>query len=78
MRWGLEVLQSCHRPDGDALGRVQILPHKGGDVMQMKLELPIPEGYVIKFVPYITKKDGTRLYAKHYGKKAFPIVVKAP
>lgn len=30
---------------------------------------------VIKFTTYITLKDGRRIYAKSYGKKAFPIVV---
>jgi hypothetical protein len=27
------------------------------------------------FRPYITKKDGTRLYASQVGKRAFPIVI---
>lgn len=46
--------------------------------MQEKQSFTVPDGYVVKFVPYITKKDGTRLYAKQFGKKAFPIFVKAP
>lgn len=28
---------------------------------------------MLKFTAYITLKDGTRLYARDYGKKAFPI-----
>ena len=44
---------------------------------QLKLNLPIPEGHVVRFVAYITLKNGKRLYAKACGIKAFPIVVKA-
>lgn len=32
--------------------------------------------FVIIFVSYITTKDGRRIYAKQFGKKAFPIKVK--
>jgi hypothetical protein len=44
---------------------------------QLKLNLPIPDGYVIKFVAFITTKTGKRLYAKTFGKRAWPILVKA-
>ena len=44
---------------------------------QQKLALPIPDGYVLKFVAFITLRNGMRLYAKQIGKKAFPIVVPA-
>lgn len=44
---------------------------------QLKFQLEIPEGYEIKFVAFITLKNGKRLYAKSLGKKAFPLVVKA-
>lgn len=27
----------------------------------------------IRFVKYVTTKNGRRIYASHYGKKAFPI-----
>lgn len=37
----------------------------------------VPKGYVVRFVAYITLKNGKRLYAKACGKRAFPIVVKA-
>jgi len=43
----------------------------------LKLNLPIPDGYVVRFVAYITLKNGRRLYAKACGIRAFPIVVKA-
>lgn len=43
---------------------------------QLKFNFPIPDGYVVKFVAYITVK-GKRLYAKAYGKRAWPILVKA-
>lgn len=46
-------------------------------IKQMKLSLPVPEGYVVKFVAYITLKNGKRLYAKAFGKRAFPLIVKA-
>jgi len=36
-----------------------------------------PPGYRWIFVAWITLKDGTRLYARDYGKKAFRILVKA-
>lgn len=43
---------------------------------QLKFDFPIPDGYVVRFVAYITVK-GKRLYAKAYGKRAWPILVKA-
>jgi hypothetical protein len=42
---------------------------------QMKLPLNVPEGYEVRFVAFITLKNGKRLYAREVGKKAFPIVV---
>lgn len=45
--------------------------------MQQKLPLSIPQGYVLRFVAYITLKNGKRLYAKACGKRAFPMIVKA-
>lgn len=44
---------------------------------QLKLSLPVPEGYVVRFVAYITLKNGKRLYAKACGIRAFPLIVKA-
>lgn len=44
---------------------------------QLKLDLPMPEGYEVKFVASITTKRGHRIYAKNYGFRAFPIVVKS-
>ncbi len=36
----------------------------------------IPNGYHYVFVAFITLKDGRRIYAKNYGKRAFRILVK--
>jgi len=43
---------------------------------QLKLALPT-DGYRVIFRPYITLKNGKRLYASTYGKKAFPILIPA-
>lgn len=32
---------------------------------------PPPKGFRVKRIPYKTQPDGTRTYAKQYGKKAF-------
>lgn len=43
-----------------------------------QLKLPLPsDGYTVVFRPYITLKNGKRLYAKHYGKRAFPIITRS-
>lgn len=44
---------------------------------QLKLPLPVPDGHEIAFVAFITLKNGKRLYAKQFGYRAFPIVVKS-
>lgn len=44
---------------------------------QLKLPLPIPEGYVLVFRPWRTLKNGKRIYAKTYGFRAFPMLMKA-
>jgi hypothetical protein len=44
-------------------------------VKQLKLPLPIPEGYQLVFRPWITLKNGTKLFARQFGKRAFPLVV---
>ena len=38
-----------------------------------KKESKKEEDVIYIFTPYITKKDGTRVYASQYGKKAFRI-----
>ena len=43
---------------------------------QLRLDLPLPEGYEIQFRAFITLKNGKRLYAKQYGLRGFPIPVK--
>jgi hypothetical protein len=49
---------------------------KGGIcVKQLKLPLPIPEGYELVFRPWITLKNGKKLFASQVGKRAFPLVV---
>jgi hypothetical protein len=57
---------------------MQIRP--GKEVMlvtQLKLPLPIPDGYVLIFRPYRDLKSGKRIFAKAYGFRAFPMIVKA-
>lgn len=44
---------------------------------QQRLNLPIPDGYELKFTSKITLKSGRVLYASQVGKRAFPILVKA-
>lgn len=57
---------------------MQIIPGKEVTLMQqLKLALPIPEGYVLIFRPYRDLKSGKRIYAKMYGYRAFPMIVKA-
>lgn len=43
---------------------------------QLKLPLNVPEGYEVRFVASITQKNGKKLYASQFGKKAFPIIVR--
>lgn len=42
---------------------------------QLTFKFPIPEGHTVVFRPWITLKNGTRLYAKQIGKRAFPLIV---
>lgn len=37
----------------------------------------IPEGHKVEFRAWITLKNGVRLYAKAYGLKAFPVLVRS-
>lgn len=46
-------------------------------MQQLKLALPIPDGYVLIFRPYRDLKNGRRIYAKTYGFRVFPMIVKA-
>jgi hypothetical protein len=43
--------------------------------MEKKTFPPVPDGYKLKFVAFITVK-GKRLYARACGKRAWPILVK--
>jgi hypothetical protein len=36
-----------------------------------------PDGFTYVFVSYVTRKNGTRVYASAYGLRAFRILVKA-
>ncbi|WP_158289005.1 hypothetical protein [Rubrivivax albus] len=42
---------------------------------QLKLPLPIPEGFKLVFRPWITLKNGKKLFAAQVGKRAFPLIV---
>lgn len=44
---------------------------------QLSFDFPIPEGMKVIFRPYITLKNGQRLWAKQCGKRAFPLIVPA-
>ena len=44
---------------------------------QLRLPLDVPAGYVVVFRPFITLRNGRKLWAKQVGKRAFPLVVKA-
>lgn len=63
-------------PRSEILVGQDIISGKEVPMEQLKFNFPIPDGYVVKFVAYITIK-GKRLYAKTYGKRAWPILVKA-
>ena len=43
----------------------------------IKAPLVVPEGYQVIYVASITLKNGKKIFASTYGKKAFPLVVKA-
>lgn len=42
---------------------------------QLTFNFPIPEGFTVVFRPWITLKNGKRLYASQVGKRAFPLIV---
>jgi hypothetical protein len=44
---------------------------------QLKLAIEVPPGYHLIFRPFITLKNGKKLWAWQCGKKAFPLVVKS-
>jgi hypothetical protein len=45
-------------------------------MQQLTFPFPIPDGYELVFRPHRTLKDGRVIYAKHYGKRAFPMLVR--
>ncbi len=42
---------------------------------QQSFNFPIPEGFTVIFRPWITLKNGQKLYARQIGKRAFPLIV---
>ena len=42
---------------------------------QQTFKFPIPDGFTVVFRPWITLKNGKRLYASQIGKRAFPLIV---
>jgi hypothetical protein len=44
---------------------------------QQSFDFPIPVGMKLIFRPFITLKNGRRLWARQVGKRAFPLLVKA-
>lgn len=44
---------------------------------QLSFDFPIPEGMKLVFRPYRTLPNGQVIWAKHYGKRAFPMLVPA-
>jgi len=43
----------------------------------MSNEKDVPEGYQVIFVAWITLRNGRKLYASAYGKRAFRLVVRS-
>ena len=44
--------------------------------MKGKHHLPVPDGFMEIFRPYITLPDGRRIYAWQYGIRAFRLLVR--
>lgn len=44
--------------------------------MKKKAEEEVPEGYHVVFTPWITLRNGRRLYASSYGRKVWRILVR--
>lgn len=44
---------------------------------QLSLDLPIPDGMKLVFRPWRRTKDGKILWAKQYGLRAWPMLVRA-
>lgn len=47
-----------------------------GVTILRKSRINVPEGCKIRWTTYITRPDGSRLYASQRGIKAFPLIVK--
>jgi hypothetical protein len=46
-------------------------------MQQLKLPLDVPAGCKVIFRPFITLRNGKKLWARQVGKRAFPLIVKA-
>lgn len=57
------------RPDGNR-------PSVGGDVMTRKDD-DVPEGYTVIYRPWITLRNGKKLYASAFGHSAWRLVVRS-
>lgn len=44
--------------------------------MRMPEDERVPEGYTVVYTPYITLRNGRRLYASSYGRKVWRLVVR--
>jgi hypothetical protein len=42
---------------------------------QIPVKLAVPKGFSLVFRPWITLKNGKRLYAYQVGKRAFPLLI---
>lgn len=43
---------------------------------QLKFDFPLPEGFQLIFRPFRKTKSGKVIYAKQFGFRAFPMLVK--
>jgi hypothetical protein len=47
-----------------------------GNQMDKLNDENVPEGYTVVYTPYITLKNGKRLYASSYGRKVWRLVIR--
>lgn len=53
-----------------------VFPAEGRKELVMSRTRGVDDGCIVIFRPYITTRNGTRIYAAWFGKKAFPIRLK--
>lgn len=44
--------------------------------MEQRYDETVPEGYTVVYTPYITLRNGKRLYASTYGRKVWRLLVR--